>query len=245
MLYRIGNKQRLAKKIIPHFPEHEIYIEPFFGAGGIFFNKQKSKINLLNDLNEDVANLYIVLQNHNELFTNALINIPIDQSIFNNWRKFPEKEPIQKALRFVMLSNFSYLGQGNSFALLLRDVKSLTLNKIPNVNELLENVIIANLDFEKFLKSITFDNEIKKSKSFIYADPPYLNTSNNYNLKWTVEDTVRLFLVLDNLNIRFAVSEIESDFINEIADYFKLNIIEIATFRSQRKTRKELLITNY
>ena len=54
MLYRIGHKQKLAKKIISHFPEHNVYLEPFFGAGGIFFNKPKVKFNFLNDLNKNV-----------------------------------------------------------------------------------------------------------------------------------------------------------------------------------------------
>lgn len=39
MLNMVGNKKALADKIIKYFPQHETYIEPFFGAGGIFFNK--------------------------------------------------------------------------------------------------------------------------------------------------------------------------------------------------------------
>ena len=41
ILRRLGNKKLIAEKIICHFPPHEIYIEPFFGAGGMFFNKPK------------------------------------------------------------------------------------------------------------------------------------------------------------------------------------------------------------
>lgn len=39
ILRRLGNKKSIAHKIIPYFPEHKIYIEPFFGSGGMFFNK--------------------------------------------------------------------------------------------------------------------------------------------------------------------------------------------------------------
>ncbi|HBZ37548.1 MAG TPA: restriction endonuclease subunit M, partial [Balneola sp.] len=39
ILTRLGNKRALADKIIPFFPKHELYIEPFFGAGGMFFSK--------------------------------------------------------------------------------------------------------------------------------------------------------------------------------------------------------------
>ena len=48
-LRRLGNKNKIADKIIEHFPSHEIYIELFLGAGGIFFNKPIVSHNFLND----------------------------------------------------------------------------------------------------------------------------------------------------------------------------------------------------
>ena len=245
MIYRIGRKQRIAKKILVRFPEHEIYIEPFFGAGGMFFNKPKVKYNFINDYSDDVFNLFMIIKNRRDEFVKAFLALPIDQSLFRYWTKNQEKDPIYKALRFVLISNFSYLGQGNTFALLLRDVKNLSLSKIPKVNELLQNVNISCMDFEKFLKSIIFDNEILKAKSFIYADPPYVNTSNNYGLKWSADDTERLFIVLRQLNIKFAISETESELIYSLAERFNLNVIEIAEVKSLATVRKELLITNY
>ena len=43
ILRRLGNKKKLMDKLLPLFPPHKIYIEPFFGAGGVFFNKPKAK----------------------------------------------------------------------------------------------------------------------------------------------------------------------------------------------------------
>ena len=43
ILKRLGNKKKIAKEIQKYFPEHKIYIEPFFGAGGMFFNKPKKQ----------------------------------------------------------------------------------------------------------------------------------------------------------------------------------------------------------
>lgn len=37
ILRRVGRKEKLASKLISMMPEHNIYIEPFFGSGSIFF----------------------------------------------------------------------------------------------------------------------------------------------------------------------------------------------------------------
>ena len=49
ILNRLGNKSLIAKKIQTHFPKHDIYMEPFFGAGGMYFNKPKAKFNYINE----------------------------------------------------------------------------------------------------------------------------------------------------------------------------------------------------
>ena len=63
ILRRLGNKKKIAKEIQKYFPPHKIYIEPFFGAGGMFFNKPKAKYNIVNDLDSDVFNLFQVVMN--------------------------------------------------------------------------------------------------------------------------------------------------------------------------------------
>ena len=66
ILRRLGNKKKIAKQIQSYFPKHKIYIEPFFGAGGMFFNKPKAKYNIVNDLDSDVFNLFQVVMNQKE-----------------------------------------------------------------------------------------------------------------------------------------------------------------------------------
>lgn len=64
----LGGKRRLAKHIIPLFPEHECYVEPFAGGAALFFMKPEAHVEVLNDINGDLINLYRVVQNHLDEF---------------------------------------------------------------------------------------------------------------------------------------------------------------------------------
>lgn len=66
-----GSKWGSADWIISHFPEHHSYLEPFFGSGGVFFNKPRSDIETINDLDGEVVNLFRQIQKFN--FENVLI----------------------------------------------------------------------------------------------------------------------------------------------------------------------------
>ena len=60
ILVRPGNKSRLAESIYKTFPKHHVYLEPFFGAGGLYFNKPQAMHNIVNDIDDDVFNLWSV-----------------------------------------------------------------------------------------------------------------------------------------------------------------------------------------
>lgn len=57
-----GGKQTLAALIISKIPEHTTYCEPFLGGGAVFWQKQPSKVEIINDLNGEVVNFYRVLK---------------------------------------------------------------------------------------------------------------------------------------------------------------------------------------
>ena len=53
-----GSKWGPAKWIISHFPDHHSYLEPYFGSGAVLFNKQRSHIETVNDLDGRIVNLF-------------------------------------------------------------------------------------------------------------------------------------------------------------------------------------------
>ena len=65
----MGGKRRLADRLIPLFPPHECYVEVFAGGAALYFLRpQPAPVEVLNDINGDLVNLYRVFQNHLEEF---------------------------------------------------------------------------------------------------------------------------------------------------------------------------------
>jgi len=58
-----GGKWRLAEWVISHFPQHDVYVEPFGGAGSVMMRKPRAlKGELINDLDGEVVSLFRVLR---------------------------------------------------------------------------------------------------------------------------------------------------------------------------------------
>ena len=244
MLRRMGCKAKLASKIISHFPKHDRYVELFFGAGGIFFNKPRANYNIVNDIGDDIYNLWKVVQDDKKGLYDEIAIMPISMSLFNHWVKNKETDPMLKAMRFLFLSNFSYLGKSSTFHLSFENTKKILLKNIKSMLFDLSNVVVTCMDFRKILSCISFKEHFTAAP-FIYADPPYLGTGDNYSQSLTLDDTLDLFKILVNSGHRFAISEFNNPIILDISKSYNLNIIPICERRSIKNRNVEILITNY
>jgi len=57
-----GGKWRQAPKIIKWFPKHRIYVEPFGGGAGVLLQKEPAKVEVYNDIDEDVHQFFVVMR---------------------------------------------------------------------------------------------------------------------------------------------------------------------------------------
>jgi len=71
-----GAKWRLASWIISFLPPHESYLEPFFGSGGVFFNKAPARIETINDVDGEVVHFFKTCRNHSDELADALSLTP-------------------------------------------------------------------------------------------------------------------------------------------------------------------------
>jgi DNA adenine methylase len=245
----MGNKRGIAHKIIPYFPAHTAYVELFFGAGGIFFNKSLAEYNFLNDLDGDIINLYDVIKLRKEELVHELTQMPIHQTLFNRWARegVTESDDVMKSVRFIFLSNFSYLGKMDTMRLNCDNPKKMIFDRLDATQKMVENAYFTNCDFRQVLKKIAFRTENRKNV-FVYADPPYLGTTDKaYQTgeKWKESDTKDLFELLMNSGFKFAISEFDNPLILDLAKLHNLNVVEIEERRNLKNRKTEILITNY
>ena len=140
ILNRLGNKRRLTSKILPYIPEHDLFIEPFFGAGGFYFHKPKAKYNVVNDSDAEVYNLFQVVRFQAEELAQVFQELPIHQRLWDHWRKNKEEDQVWRAARFLFLSNFGYMGKAQTLRFPSKKTKELILQRMILTAMKLENV---------------------------------------------------------------------------------------------------------
>lgn len=242
ILRRLGNKTKIAKEIQAHFPPHKIYIEPFFGAGGMFFNKPKAKYNIVNDIDSDVFNLFQVVSNQKDELEKAFKMMPIHSDLMKFWKDNKETEPLMRALRFLFLSNITFMGTGAGMRYGTENPKSVLYDNLNRTFDFIHDVQFSNICFRNFFGIL---REKDALQSFIYCDPPYLETIDNYSNSFTEADSNDLFDCLQATGCKWAMSEFDHPFILQQAKERNLNITYIGERQNLKNRPIEILITNY
>lgn len=219
-------------------------MELFFGAGGMYFNKPKAKYNFLNDLDDDVYNLFRQLIDNKDQLIYWMKKVPITEKQFKEWAKGKqEMEPVMKAIRFLYISNYGLYGKPNTLRIGPTSPRNAIIRELEVAFDYLSDAYFFSCDFRDFFRKC--DYKKAKEKTFAYADPPYLSTDNNYSEGFAEKDSMDLFDLLQSSGVRFAMSEFAHPFIIEQANQRKLNIIRIGERKNLLNRRTEILITNY
>ena len=192
-----GSKWGTADWIISHFPEHHSYLEPFFGSGGVFFNKPRSNIETINDLDGDVVNLFEWIKDDPERLAHELYYTPYSREIYEAAYKKEPGSSLEKAVLFYIRLNMGHgfrttgekVGwkvdiQGREKAYAAADWCNIP-EKIMEAAERLRGVQIENRPAVEVIKRFNFENVL------IYCDPPYVLSTRcrkQYNKEMTDED---------------------------------------------------------
>lgn len=210
-----GGKFYARKLILEKMCEHTCYIEPCAGGASIFFCKEKAQTNILNDIDEDLINTYLVIRDNptelvrllkrrpeeesripSELTRSVAIGDPMPatkelHTFFKN--NFRPQNNLERAMRWFYLNRTSYSGIMNFQNMYWGYGDKYSMQpknwerNILRTSEKLQGVNITNTDFEEVI-----DNA--PDGALIFVDPPYFNADQDkfYQHFFTKEDHYRL-----------------------------------------------------
>ena len=175
-----GSKWMLAREIINLFPEHQSYLEPFFGSGAVLFNKPRSNIETVNDLDGNVVNLFTWIKNDPERLAHEIYYTPYARQVYEDVFASRPEDSLEKAVNFYIRLNMGHgfrtngekVGwkndiQGRERAYASQDWCNLP-DKILQAAERLRGVQIENRPAVELIKRFNYSNVL------IYCDPPYM-----------------------------------------------------------------------
>jgi len=243
-----GGKYRVAKRFASWFPKHKTYVEPFAGGLACYFNKEKSDVEVVNDLDPDIANAYKFVRDcsEEEIKTLMKMNWESDKEYFVKLRdsNYSGKEPIKQFYRYMYLIKASYGGNRQSFG--YRKVSTGFINRLPQLKERLKGTKIYNDNYLKVLKK--YDGE----ETFFYLDPPYPDEwpgpEHEKTKLWKKEHVQEFVDYLKTCKSKFMVSLNNLDWIRKMFEgngWYVMKTPVPRTFRTGMKAKYELLVTNY
>jgi len=78
-----GAKWGMAQEIVQIMPPHRSYLEPFAGSLAVLFNKPRSAIETVNDIDGDIVNFFCVLRADPERLAREIDLTPYARAVVN------------------------------------------------------------------------------------------------------------------------------------------------------------------
>lgn len=249
--------------LVKLIPPHKTYVEVFGGSGALLFAKDKSVVEVYNDINAGLANFFRVFQDPNQfekLYQGILIQ-PYSRELYNTYKETWEThdDPVRKAIEWFYVARLSIVGIfGNSW----RFSKKLNhaerhyriLGNVPSLQKRTTDVIIENTDWRNILQKYDSDD------TFFYLDPPYVHSTRGqgrYNDEISEQDHKDLVEQLKEIKGKVLLSGYETEIyapLNWEKDTHTLTCLGSATTRVSNQhgeggmahlTRTEVLWRNY
>lgn len=190
-----GGKRRLAKVLLPliNSRPHTCYAEHFAGGGSMFFMRQPAEVEVLNDINGEVINLYRVIKHHLEEFLRQFKTALVSRQLFQ-WAKETPPDTltdIQRAARYLYIQKLSFGGKvtGQTFGTSPSSPPRFNYLRLEDdlsqAHLRLARVWIEHLDWDVCLKK--WDREY----TMHFLDPPYWETE-GYGVPFKIEEYYKI-----------------------------------------------------
>lgn len=232
-------------------PEHTCYVEPFFGAGWVYFGKSPSKAEVINDIDGELINLFRVIRTHPEELARHTENEFSARERFEEFRESTKgMTDIQRAVRYLYLISHSFGGKGRNYG--YGTTKGPKQSILPaemaaTLSDRLKNTYVENRSFEEIFRR--YDRE----HTFFFCDPPYFETciefSPDQNITFGQAEHEKLAGILRQIKGKFMLTINDHPFIREIYEGFWIEEVEvgysIAKVGEGRRGYAELIIQKH
>lgn len=245
----LGGKSRLADQIVERMPAHQTYCEVFAGAAWVLFKKPESKVEIINDINRDLTNLYRCVKHHLSELVAQFRWMLVARDEFDRFMQTPADTltDIQRAARFFYLAKTSFGAKVHkpSFGISATGAPRLNLLRIEeelsDAHVRLARVFVENKPFDQVIER--FD----KAGTLFYVDPPYWGCEGDYGEGlFTRDDFARLAAILARLQGKFILSLNDTPGVRSTFAGFRFEKVQTRYSTSSKGNQPvgEVLITN-
>lgn len=243
----MGGKRRLAKQIIPLFKQHTTYVEPFCGGAAIFFMKEPSKVEVINDRHSELVTLYRCVKHHLDELVRQFKWSLVSREDFLTQREIDPRHltDIQRAARFFYLQKMAFGAKVSrpTFGVSVESPPKLNLMRIEEdlsaAHMRLSRTYIEHLDWKECIK------RYDRPGTLFYLDPPYWGTA-GYGGDFPLEEYAAMAEIAKSAKGQVVISVND---IPEMREAFAGLDIRTAKIRytvggGGGETSKELIISN-
>lgn len=249
-----GGKQTLLKHILPLIPAHTLFTEAFCGGCAVFFAKEPSDCEVINDMNAELVNFYRIAKSDYEALKakiDGTLHSRDEHSHARHINSHPHYfSPVERAWAVWACSKMGFASMlDGTFGYDRTGTTALKLfNARDNFTEQLCNRLKrVTIENEDGIRVITrYDCET----AFHFVDPPYIGSDcGHYAGSFNDEDFARLLETLSKVKGKFMLTMFPHQSIVEYADRHGWHIHKvertISASKTNRRKQEEWITTNY
>jgi len=253
----LGGKQKLVPQLINMIPQHTAYVEVFGGGASLLLNKPRSEIEVLNDLDGELVNLFETVRDNPDGFLKRADMLLYSRELFERWQQeftggeSSTQDPVERALRFWYVLRCSFGAQaGKGWAFTRAEprngplVLQNALEQIQPIHERLKSVEIDHLDFRRCIENRDAPT------TFLFLDPPYLDTEQYRVGKFTLDDHKALAQLLSKAQGKWLMTvgdhpEVRELYPKALRGSLDSSLAVEQVIGGERGTYRNLIVSNY
>lgn len=231
-----GGKQQLLPRIVPLIPEHKVYCEPFFGGGAVFFAKEPSEVEVINDVNKQVVNFYkVAKRKFKDLKSEVDVTLYAEEQYREARQIYFENNESNDVLRAWALFTLSHqtflhiLDNSWAFSKTRNLARSFT-----NKKQLFDERYVKRLENTQIFcrDALRVMENCDSAETFFFLDPPYVDTNCGHYGGYTQEDFDRLLTACERIEGKFLLTHFPNNTVNKFRDRNNWHQVEIEMHKS-------------